>query len=400
MTEIKFEGSGSYSSVSLIIFIKSFVGLLKPKPTIMTKFTRRNFIRTSVIGGVAAAYAGPVGAFATSSFKPSGSSRAAITSGNNRADMAFRALQPFAAEVKQATAGKRIVLKPNNVNINVQLASTHVDTLEGILEFLKSINRLDNVIIAESAANGPTLDGFENFGYFRLATKYNVKMIDLDQQPYDTIWVFDEKDFRPHPVRMSHIMLDPGSYIVSVARMKTHDRVLATLSLKNIVLGAPVKDRGFTFDSSRKEGAKSDKPILHGSGFRGINYNLYSVSQHLHPHLSVIDGFEGMEGNGPNDGTPVDHRVCVASTDWLSADRVGIELMGINFEDIGYLNFCNNTGPFNGDLSRIELTGESIDAHRKHYRLSDNIKDQLVWKDPLADNTYRTSTPGFKLSYT
>jgi uncharacterized protein (DUF362 family) len=41
-----------------------------------------------------------------------------------------------------------------------------------------------------------------------------------------------------------------------------------------------------------------------------------------------------------NNGTPVDHRVCVASTDWLAADRVGIELMGIDFANVGYLNYC------------------------------------------------------------
>ncbi len=314
----------------------------------MTEFTRRNFIKTSIIGGVATTLVHPFSTFAAIGNQDKYSSRVAITSGNNRADMAFRALQPFSDEIAQAVGKKRVILKPNNVSINEQLASTHADTLEGILEFFKSINRLDNVIIAESAANGPTFDGFENFGYLRLATKYNVKLLDLDQQPFDTIWVFDEKDVRPHPVRISHLMLDPDSYIVSVARMKTHDRVLATLSLKNIVLGAPIKDMGFTFSSSRKAGTSSDKPILHGSGFRGINYNLYAMSRQLHPHLSVIDGFEGMEGNGPTKGTPVDHRVCVVGTDWLSADRVGIELMGIDFANIGYLNFCNQTGPWNG----------------------------------------------------
>ena len=60
------------------------------------------------------------------------------------------------------------------------------------------------------------------------------------------------------------------------------------------------------------------------------------MSRQLHPHLAVIDGFEGMEGNGPNDGTPVDHRVCIAGLDWLAADRVGIELMGIDFANVGY----------------------------------------------------------------
>lgn len=366
----------------------------------MTSFSRRNFLKTSIMGGVAATFIKPFDTFAAIGNPEAFSSRVAITTGKNRADMAFRALQPFSEEIKNSIGTRKVILKPNNVNINVQLASTHVDTLEGILEFLKSIGKLTNVIIAESAANGPTLDGFENFGYFRLATKYNVKLVDLDQQPFDTVWVFDEKDFRPHAVRMSHLMLDPDSYIVSVARMKTHDRVFATLSLKNIVLGAPIKDLGFTFSSSRKAGTNSDKPILHGSGFRGINYNLYSMSRQLHPHLAVIDGFEGMEGNGPNDGTPVDHRVCVVSTDWLSADRVGIELMGIDFANVGYLNFCNQTGLGTADLKRIEVIGESIADHKKLYKLSDNFKEQLIWKNPLSQNMTDSHYPNFRLSYT
>jgi len=365
----------------------------------MTEFTRRNFLRTSIIGGVVATCIKPFDTLAAFGKQEQFSSRVALTTGDNRADMAFRALQPFSKEIAQTIGTRRVVLKPNNVNIDVQLASTHVDTLEGILEFLRSIGKTENVIIAESAANGPTLDGFKNFGYFRLADKYNVKMVDLDQEPFDTVYVFDEKDFRPHAVRVSRIMLNTDSYIVSVARMKTHDRVFATLSLKNIVLGSPIKDLGFTFSDSRKAGTNSDKPIMHGNGFRGINYNLYSMSRQLHPHLAVIDGFEGMEGNGPNDGTPVDHRVCVAGTDWLAADRVGIELMGIDYSNVGYLNFCNQTGMGTADLNKIQIIGESITDHRKHYKLSDNFKDQLIWMNPVSHNT-TSQYPNFRLSYT
>ena len=104
----------------------------------------------------------------------------------------------------------------------------------------------------------------------------------------------------------------------------------------------------------------------------------------MHPHLALIDGFEGMEGNGPNSGTPVDHRVCVASTDWLAADRVAIELMGIDFAKVGYLNFCNQTGMGIGDLSKIEIIGETLSNHIKHYKLSDNIDKQLIWINPVV----------------
>jgi uncharacterized protein (DUF362 family) len=365
----------------------------------MTSFTRRNFIRTSVLGGVAATCINPFNAFAATGNQESFASRVALTTGDNRADMAFRALQPFSKEIAQAIGKRRIVLKPNVVNTNVQLACTHVDTLEGILEFLKSIGKTENVIIAESAANAPTFDGYKNFGYYKLVDKYGVKLVDLDQDAVDIVHVFDEKDFRPHAVRVAHTMLDPDSFIVSVARMKTHDRVFATLSLKNIVVGAPIKENGFTFGSNRKKGTTSDKPLMHGNGFRGINYNLYTMSERLHPHLAVIDGFDGMEGNGPNDGTPVDHRVCVAGLDWLATDRVGIELMGIDYANVGYMNFCSQTGLGTGDLSKIQIIGESIENHRKSYRLSDNFKDQLVWKNPVAQNISESTESGYRLSY-
>jgi uncharacterized protein (DUF362 family) len=308
----------------------------------------------------------------------------ALTSGDNRADLAFRALQPFAKQVKRAIGNRRVVLKPNNVLIDFPLCATHADTLEGILEFLRSIRKLNNVIIAESAANGPTLEGFDNYGYYRLLSKYPVKLVDLDQEKYKTLYVFDEKDFRPHSVRMSGILLDPGSYIVSVARMKTHDRVVATLSLKNIVFGAPLKDPGYTWTAKRKEGTRSDKSIPHGSGFRAINYNICTLARQLHPHLAVIDGFEGMEGDGPNYGTPVDHRICIASTDWFSADRVAIELMGIDYAKVGYLNFCAQSGMGVDDLNRIEIIGEKISDHKKQYKLNKNIDKQLVWMHPAG----------------
>jgi len=366
----------------------------------MTTFSRRNFLKTSIIGGAVATFIKPYDTLAAFGKQELFQARVALTSGDNRADMAFRALQPFSAEIARSIGNRRVVLKPNNVNINVPLASTHVDTLEGILEFLKSIGKTENTIIAESAANGPTFDGYKNFGYFRLADKYGIKLVDLDQEPFDKIYVFDEKDFRPHAVRISHLMLDPGSFIVSVARMKTHDRVFATLSLKNIVFGSPIKDPGFTFSSSRKPRTTSDKSILHGSGFRGINYNLYAMSRQLHPHLAVIDGFEGMEGNGPNDGTPVDHRVCIAGLDWLAADRVGIELMGIEFANVGYMNFCSQTGMGTTDLSKIEIIGESINNHKKSYKLSDNFKDQLIWKNPVSQNISEYPKSNFRLCYT
>ncbi len=361
----------------------------------MRKLDRKDFIKTSITGGLALAIPshlmnGPV--MAKEKVQVQAQSRVSISTANDRADLAFKALQPFSKEIKQAIGNKRVVLKPNNVLIYVPLAATHADTLEGILEFLKSIRKINNVVIAESSASGSTLDGFDNYGYYKLVSKYPVKLIDLDNEPFENMYVIDEKDFRPHKVRVSSVITNPDSYVVSVARMKTHSSVGATLSLKNIVFGAPIKDLGFSLyneDIRFSTGAKQSKPgtisykrLLHASGFHATNYNMAMLAQKLHPDLAVIDGYEGMEGNGPTKGTAIDHRVCIVSQDWLAADRVGVELMGIDFSRIGYLNHCASMSLGNADLNSIEIIGEKLADHIKPYKLPDNFDQIITWSVP------------------
>jgi uncharacterized protein (DUF362 family) len=344
---------------------------------------RRDFLKGSLLGGWACLAGGRLpGRAAAGESAATPTSRVALTAGDDRADNAFCGLEAFRDEIARAIGDRRVVIKPNNVAIDVQLAATHADCLEGILEFLKSIGKLEGAVIAESAAVGPTLEGFANYGYPRLAKKYGVKLVDLDREEIQTVFVFDEKDLRPHAVRMARTMLDPQSYVISAAKLKTHDLVVATLSLKNIVLGAPIKDAGFRWGKGRTPGLKTDKPIVHGSGMYGINYNLFALARRLPPHLAVIDGYRGMEGNGPSQGTAVEHRVCVVSPDWLAADRVAVELMGIDFAKIGYLNYCAQASLGEADLGRIEIVGEPLARHRRTYRLHDNVDEQLIWRHP------------------
>jgi uncharacterized protein (DUF362 family) len=91
-----------------------------------------------------------------------------------------------------------------------------------------------------------------------------------------------------------------------------------------------------------------------------------------------------MEGNGTTLGTPIDHRVCVVSQDWLAADRVGVELMGIDFTKAGYLNHCATMGPGNTELDKISVIGENLTDHIKSYKLPDNYERQIIWMKPLS----------------
>ncbi len=350
----------------------------------ISSLSRRQFFRTSMLGGMAAIASRWLGSPVAADEAPStAASRVGLTAGEDHVDLVFQALRPFGAEVARAIGNRQVVIKPNNVATEIPLAATPAECLEATLEFLKSIGKLDGALIAESAAMGPTFEGFANYGYDKLAAKYGVKLVDLDQEKTQTVYVFDEKDFQPHAVRMSRLLLDRDNFfVVSAARFKTHDRVVATLSLKNIVFGAPVKDLGFRWGRGGKPGTTTQKPIAHGSGIYGINYNLFDLARRLGPDLAVVDGYQGMEGNGPCSGTPVEHRVCVASTDWLAADRVAVELMGIDFAKVGYLNYCARANMGQADLEKIDLVGEPIARHVRTYKLHDKIQRQMMWQSP------------------
>jgi len=223
-----------------------------------------------------------------------------------------RALEPFRKEISAAIGDKLVILKPNNVHIDRPLCATHADNLEGILEFLKSIGKT-RIVIAESPSGGSTFEGFANYGYNKFTGKYGVKLLELDKEGSEQLHCIDETDFRPRPCRVSRLLLDPNNFIISAAKFKTHMLVGVTLSLKNIVVGAPIKDPGIGTPQGPVPGGKSDKPLVHGGGTHGINYNLFILASRLRPHLAVIDCYEGMEGQGPASGTPVQQKVCVAS---------------------------------------------------------------------------------------
>jgi uncharacterized protein (DUF362 family) len=315
----------------------------------------------------------------------SAASRVSLAAGDDRAKIALDSLTPFKKEIAAAIGNKRVVIKPNNVIINVPLCASHADNLEGILEFLKSIGKT-NVVIAESPANGSAMDGFANYGYDKLAAKYNVKLVNLDTEKFQVVYCIDQKDMQPHATRVATMLMDPANnYVISAAKFKTHDLVGITLSLKNVVVGAGIKDLGAGLSRGSAGGGKSDKPLMHGGGVYGINYNLFMLSAKLHPDLAVIDGYEGMEGTGPVNGTPISQKVCIASTDWLAADCVGAQLMGVDYNKIGYLNYCAKAGDRGqADLSKIEIVGPPIKDYAKTYQLPRQWEQITSWSKPIG----------------
>jgi uncharacterized protein (DUF362 family) len=120
---------------------------------------------------------------------------------------------------------------------------------------------------------------------------------------------------------------------------------------------------------------------------RQTHVDIALTAQKLQPFwgAAVIDGFDGMEGNGPNDGTQVPSQIAIASTDYVAADRVGIEAMGIDASWVGYLGFCAQVGLGQNDLAKIDIRGPKLAEVARKYKMSDAIQRELRWMGPMKE---------------
>jgi uncharacterized protein (DUF362 family) len=317
-----------------------------------------------------------------------GTSQVVMVQGDDRKKNITAVLEAMDDQIRPKLKQKKtVVIKPNDVSTVNQLAATHADTLRAILEYLAPRFK-GPIVIAESSA-GNTPEAFENFHYNVLPKEYakqKVSLVDLNTEGKYVMIPLIDFDLHVTPARIAARLVDPDAFVISSAMMKSHNTVVATLSVKNMVMGSPLH-------YAPGESARwSDKHKYHLSP-RHNHYNMLLTAQKLRPNwgLAIIDGYEGLEGDGPMSGNPVASRIAIASTDFIAADRVGLEAMGVDPSWVGYLMYAGEVGLGNYDLKKINLQGPPLDSVRKKYRLHSTIERQLKWMGPMEELPKRFS---------
>lgn len=301
-------------------------------------------------------------------------SNVSLIKGNDARDNTFKALMAIEDEIMTSLEGrKRILIKPNFVVVTNPLCATNVESVRGILDFIRprfkgpieigeaTVSGAKGSGVARLDGSDGTFKGFKDYGYLPLEDEYDVKLIDLNLEPHITHFIFNTDGNRPQPVRIIAKYLDADQYLISAGKMKTHNCVLVTMSLKNILMGAPKNDYK----------TQNDKFLMHAWNPRSVavnnltkdmvlHYNLFQISQIAYPDLGVIDAWESMEGDGPIDGTPVDTRMALASVDPLALDSLGTKIMGFDPAQVLYLSSMNEAGMGQGDLDKINVIGANL----------------------------------------
>jgi uncharacterized protein (DUF362 family) len=321
-------------------------------------------------------------------------SSVAFTTGTERRQMLYEVMKPFEHEIKAGLKKKQLIIKPNMVVTNKPLCATHVDAMRALLEFLKPIYK-GQIIIAESSSSVNSSDGFKAYGYLDLAKEFNLKFFDINSESTGTPVYILDRDLHLDKIQASNILTDPNSYVISLSRLKTHNTVVMTGSIKNLAMAAPL-------NPGSVNGSKpiSYKRNMHSGGSRFLHYNMFLMTPYVMPDFAIIDGLEGMEGNGPINGTPIDHKIAMASFDPVAMDSMAARLMDIPLANVGYLNYLAAAGMGNIDREKIDIIGGKDPAKSViTYKLPNNITQQLEWKDPLnlpqpnRPNTQPSSAP-------
>lgn len=288
-------------------------------------------------------------------------SKVSLIKGDNRYQNVKRSLEVLKKDIARAIEGKKkIVIKPNFVSASNQLASSHKEAMRAVLDFLKPLTS-QTITLAEGAALGSTDEAWRNFDYLKFEEDYNIRFVDLNKDDFVEVELFD-REMKPLKFKVAKTIVE-SDFRISLARLKTHDTVVVTLTQKNLAVGSLL-----------------EKPKIH-QGIKAINHNLARLAEIIPPHLSVIDGFEGMEGEGPVSGTPVPMGVALAGLDFLGVDSTACRLMGFDPKDVGYLYLCWQKGLGQIEEEKIEIVGNALlDECSKRFRPHSTIKEQLKWR--------------------
>jgi len=329
--------------------------------------------------------------------------KVALTKGGTRTQKIDRVLQLIRRDIDLKTKSN-VFIKVNFVSTTNQLAATHVDAVRALLRFLRE--QYNGTITIGESTSVPAREGYARFGYRDLVKEFDVELVDLNEGEWVDVEIFDS-GLNPIKVRFSKQVAE-SDFRIAIGPPKTHDSVIVTLSIKNLAMGSlfyrakagPIASlrsllkKGYSLiPSSLRRSARistmrdiaaayagGDKRKVH-QGYAVHNLNLYLLTKAYRPHLSVIDGHLGMEGDGPEAGDPVQWGVALASRDPVAADCLAAQLMGFEISDIGYLLYCCRKGLGVSDIGEMEIAGADPKDCCRRFRPHPTLEAQKGWRD-------------------
>jgi uncharacterized protein (DUF362 family) len=275
---------------------------------------------------------------------------------------------------EHAGGRKQVLIKPNLLSTDTNLAcNTSVETCLGIADFFNESTKYKILIgdgtTYESAHKPSTMLALENHGYSLHKGTWDL----VDLHPDETgRWFTIVNHEVLKPVELGIAKLAVESFVVSVAKLKTHDVLGLTLCLKNMM---GTLNAARYYGETGTIGRGDVKGYMHGFGTKKPNAlskaqnigpskvalaaNLVRLATCRVPDLAVIDGSTVMEGTGPRRGNACSGLggFAMASTDPVAVDATCAAIAGIPLDSFQYVLRAGERGLGIHDVSSIACKG-------------------------------------------
>lgn len=268
----------------------------------------------------------------------------AVVKGERGHNPVFEALDLI--NYKKALAGcKKVIIKVNFITTKTwdTGATTDPMVVEALIMKMKDL-AIKDIYVAESDATITNADkAFKATGMKDMCARIGVECVNL-RHVKDRIKLQIPNGEKLKDITVPRLVTE--SAIISAAKLKTHSATKVTLGMKNMFGLLPDKFKG----------------KYHATGISDVIVDINTV---LKPTLTVIDGFVGMEGKGPTNGTPVKMDLIIAGTDVVATDATACRIMGINPAEVKHIRRANEKG-----LGSIEaqVLGQTINQVARPFK--------------------------------
>lgn len=286
-------------------------------------------------------------------------SRLGIVKGGDRIENLNRVLKLMDDDINEAIDKKgsdSLFIKVNAIDTHFPLAVTRPEALEVVLNhFYDKFDRIvvgDNSFVFKKYMDSNIYSYIpKKFGKVELSnlTNYGSKPIDFLQ-------------LNGKVVTGSISTLSKEMFSISLSMPKTHDTFVYTGVSKN-GMGLVLTKRPYVHAMELNE-RLFIKRVVRSNVVNKIN--LANVIEDSYPDLGILDGFLGMEGNGPMFGTEIPLGVAMCSKDSIALDTVMSNLTGLGY--VPYLPLCEEKGLGTTDISKIDIIKDGFSDFTEVYK--------------------------------
>jgi uncharacterized protein (DUF362 family) len=191
----------------------------------------------------------------------------------------------------------------------------------------------------------------------------------------NSLWI------RPGDVMLPQAYVNPD-VVISVPKMKTHDKAGYSGALKNAIGATPLSYDAYSSLHKYRDHFHDDTDL-------GIHKTIVQVNLARQPDLAVMDAVLTGEGNGPWGTTPVQTNMILASRDLVALDMVALGFMstgdtwdGLIYvpgdpQRIRHLIYAASANLGQVDMARVQITSTGIITPHFSFRAPPNVGPAL-----------------------